>query len=151
MTNEELADVLATSKDPLELARAGLQIEARRLAEDVRQGRDTGASSPFKKSLEELRRTEQGYLEIAVTSGKLIERDVAKALAGNVAARFIAALDRYEAAGAKQVEIWLSDPEFTKLDSEGRGQKIRAWFREKSRAARRVEAADLERWVVEEQ
>lgn len=151
MTDEELADVLEQSQDPLELARATIQVVARRLSRDVRDSKDTGQDVALKKALEELRRTEQGYLEMSVLKKDLIQRDTAKALAGNVAARFVAALDRYEVALAKQIETWLADPVFQKLETEERTRLVRAWCRERSRNARQVEADDLEKWIVEEE
>jgi hypothetical protein len=150
--DDVLADVLSSSKDPLELARATIQVMARRLSGEVRGGGADGpAASQLKKALEELRRTEQGYQDMAVKSGELIQRSTAKALAGMVGARFVSALDRYETALAKQVEIWMADPEFTKLDSDVRGQRIKAWARDRSRGCRQVESEDLERWLKAEE
>lgn len=151
MTDDELADVLARSTDPMELARAAIQVVARRLSREVRNGEDAGAANDFKRALEELRRTEEGYLKIATTKGELIARTTAKALAGGVAARFVGALDRYETAAAKQFEIWMVDPEFQRLDSGERGNRIRAWLRENSRNCRQNTSDDLEKWIKEEE
>lgn len=132
----------APEVDALTIARTSL-----RRAVELLQAADPSnlprALESVKKSLEELRRTEDGVLKLARAKGELIDLDVAKAVAARVGRRFVNALERLEVRFAGQVELWAFDPAFKALETEARIRAVRAWVLEHTTAARRLEADEI--------
>lgn len=149
--DRELLGTLNTSKDEVDLAQASMQLMARRLAREITSGKSDGkAVESLKRSVEELRRAKQSFVDLARERGELIERDVGKACMGQLADRFVKALERVEAGIAAQVDAWWADPAFQALETDVRRRAVRAWIAGHTRAARVEEAAELERMVAAE-
>lgn len=123
-------ETLRNTTDPLAMARAGATLAARRVASAYERGDVARELDGLKKCLEELRRSEQGYLEIGKERGTLIARDVAIVVLGSLATRACAVLGLHEVRLAAEVERWLHNENFRALTSEERARKIRAWAQE---------------------
>lgn len=146
-----LVATLRVSSDALELARAGARVAGRHLATVHEAGASTTRDvEGLKAALEELRRTEAGLVELGQARGVLIDRDVALAVAGQLAARFVGALDRFEARLVGQIEAWLGDHNFAPRPTEDRARIVREWVRVQAHAARVTEATELEQLVEAE-
>lgn len=124
---DEDAKVLAAADDPRELAKAAVRLAARRLARDPKASRSK-LLDDLNKAVENLRLTEQGFLDLDLRRGKLIELDDAKAACAKLARTFVSALERLQARLATQVELWRGDPEHARLDAEGRARAVRGWL-----------------------
>lgn len=134
----ELAKLRHPSAPPTERAEAALVAASFALADKVASeegavGRDFDS---FRTTLDGLRQAEAAYLELEQERGTLIGRDVAMAVMGQIARRFVLALERLEVRAASQVELWLNDAAFRALDSDARGRVVRAWVQTQTRQAR---------------
>lgn len=145
---DELRRVLATSKNPEEIAQANVQLVARGLATAESLAPKDVLS--MKAALEELRKGAAGYLELRKKKGEVIERDVAKVVIGQMARRAVAVLERYEVQLAQRVELWLADASFLTAPSEERARIVRAWASSATQDVRRTEAEDVERLIAAE-
>lgn len=142
-------EVLNAGDDPLAVAHAAMKVASQLLAAaDVK--RAPSALESVKRSIEEFRRMQDGALEFAIKKGALIERDVAKAVIGQLGRRAIAVLERYEVQLGSKVEAWLGDPAFRALSSEERVRAVRSWAADQTHALRNLEADDVEKLVATE-
>lgn len=139
--DRRLVEVLRTSSDEVELVRATMVLMSRRLGASLAaQALPAKALSDFTATLEELRRTETAVLELRKERGEWIERDVARAIAGQIARSFVEACERLVMRLPQQVETWLADPELRAAAPEDRARRIRAWATDRTRELRVVEA-----------
>jgi hypothetical protein len=149
LDDDALRNVLETSGDPEEIAKALIQLVARSVARAGAQPamKDVVA---LKMTLEELRRTIAGHLEIAKEKGEVITRSVAISVIGQLGRRAISLMERYEVQLAAKVEAWFSDPAFRNATSEERAREIRAWAADQTHSMRKIEADDVEKLVAAE-
>lgn len=137
--------------DPRETARLAMQAAAALLAGAIQSRTVTSREfDSLKKTLEELRRSESDYLELARRQGELVPRDVAAQVAAQVAVRAVAALARVEVSLAQQVSIWFEDRNFARLPIGDRVQVVRKWFGEQVAQVRNIEAREIERMIQAE-
>jgi hypothetical protein len=155
--DRDLIEVLETSTDPVDLARAGVRLAARRYAREAASPEGLSAKAPedFKRALEELRRCEAEYMVLRRERAELVEREVANALVGALARRSVLAMERLEIRTASQVEMWLHDATFRGLQSDDRARVVREWVKAQTKHARLAEssaeaAAEIERLVAAE-
>ena len=150
-SDDFIKDLRAGDSSALNVTRAAMKLAARRVADAAVTGRiGAGDLDDLKKSLQELRQAETGYIELGKQRGELIERSVAKACAGHLALRLIQVLGTLENSIATQVEIWLSDEALKSLSTEQRGRQVRQWFEQQSHAARDQEADAIESMIKNE-
>jgi hypothetical protein len=142
------AQVLASADHPVELVKAAVRLAARRLARDPKASRSK-LLDDLNKAVDNLRLTEQGFLELTIRRGELIERDVAKACMGALARRFVLACERLEVRVAAQVELWLADEKLRALSTDERGRAVRAWVAQQTKQARLGETDDAAREEIE--
>lgn len=142
-----LAVLLDPEATALEQVRAAAQLTAAQLG---REPDRYGGVDAVKKTFEELRRSEAGFVELEEHKGRLIDRDVAKAVCGQVASRAVQALDRFESKLAGQIEVWLGTREWVELGAEERSRRVRTWAQEQSRASRVEWAGEVERLIEAE-
>lgn len=147
---QALVDTLRRDADPLDMARAAVRLVASKFADGV-EARQLGARAvaELTDAMEELRRTEAACLEQARKRGDLIERDVAKAVAGALARRYVLSCERIGMRFASQVELWIADEAFREATSDERGLAVAAWAREQTRQARLAETDDEVRAAIE--
>ena len=137
--------------DPLEMSRAAVGLMARQIATQATAGTISAPQlDSLKKSLEELRRSEEAYLELATRRGELLEREHAKAICGDMANRLNMCLDRIINQLARQIELWLIDDKFKTTDTEGRGRQVRTWIETTCTEVRRLEAEEIDRLIEQE-
>lgn len=150
---------LAAGDDPIAVARAALKVASWHLATHAELGPEShprsaewlrNALEGVKRSLEELRRCEAGYLELAKERAQVVEVEVAKGVVAIAGRRFVASLDRLEVALASRIERWLFDAEFRALEPAERRRQVRAWAIEQTTAARSLEAEEIDRLVAEQ-
>ena len=139
----------SSSSDPVAIARAGLQVAAGLLADAVERGEGGRQIDGMKKALEELRRCEQGYLDLSREKREVVSVQTAQLVAAQIAQRACDMLDNVEGVLAAQVEVWLSEPAFRARTTEDRARTVRAWYDGQVRAAREVGAAEVLRLVDE--
>ena len=151
-SDDPLIQALRSSESkPIDIARAAVRLAARKFAYNLETGRiGMRDLDDLKRALEELRRSEEAYVELAERRGELIERDVAKAVAGGLALRLVGILNEVENALAVQVEIWLEDAQFRKLTTDARSRQVREWFDKRSRLIRSADANEVEAMIVGE-
>lgn len=104
----------------------------------------------LKKQSEELRRVRSEFMTLAERRGELIERDVAKAVAGALVHRLLTILVTVENSMPTQFEIWLADKAFIDQGTEQRAQQIRKWFCDQARSLRTTEADAIEALIKNE-
>lgn len=141
--------VLSEARDPLDVARAAMRLASRRLA-DAGPKESSRALEDVKRSVEELRRTEEGYVKLALQRGELVERSVAKAVIGAFGRRFVLALERLESRVASQVELWIADPAFVAATVDERGNVVYAWVKRQTSQARLAETEEGAREAIEQ-
>lgn len=134
------------SAGPVEVARATMRLAAKRLASSVGERE----IESMKKSLEELRRSEAGYMELAKQRGTLIERDVAKAVIGQTVARAKRALELVEVKLGAKLEEWWSSGEMEKLGPEDRKRVARSWLAEQALSVLGMNADEVEKMIASE-
>lgn len=138
-------DALSTSTDPLELSRCATQLSARRLADAYRRGLAGGnEAGDLKRALEEQRRMEADYLDLAVKRGELVPRATLAVVAGGLARYMLRALEEVEAMLSPQVEQWTKGKAFRKRTTDGRRREVQAWTRKRTREIREAAAEQLE-------
>lgn len=147
--------VLEAGADPVAIARAGLASASRRFAERAPGSSASRLLEDLGEALKALRITEDAYLELAKRRGELIERDVAKAVVGAMARRFVLACQRLEVRAAGQVELWLADEKLRAMSVDERARVVRAFVAEQTKQARLEEsaaaaAAEIEHMVAAE-
>jgi hypothetical protein len=125
-------ETLRTTTDPLSMAKAGAVLAARRVATVYERGDSIRELDSLKKTLEELRRSEGDYLEIAREKMDLVEKDAALMTLGALVSRYKAALDLFEVRLAGRVEQWIHDQAFLAKTSEERAREIRVWAQERN-------------------
>lgn len=140
-----------SDSDPLTIARTAARLAARAVAEGLVGGRPGARDlDNLKRTLEELRRSEEDYMALEVRRGELIERDVAKAVAGGLAQRLIEILNNVEAMLPTQFEIWAGDESFMEETTERRARQIRDWFDAQAVALRSTTADSIEAMIQTE-
>lgn len=147
------AGVGLRSQNPTERQTAAAEIAARYLEKADQDGDFDGvakALASIARSHEELRRGETDAVALAKEKGTLIERDAAKACMGELASRFVRALERLEARLSTQVEAWISDETFRTGTAEARQREVRAWASKQAIAGRNDEAGELEKMIAVE-
>ena len=147
-SNPALAVLRDRDASAIEKANAAASLAGEVLAQGFQDG-SAGSSDlrDFTRALEELRRAQVGYQELARRSGELIARDVAKAVHGGLVRRLIGGLSTVENMLATQVEIWMGDAAVMAQDGESRGRLVRDWFADRVREIRETNAETIEQLV----
>jgi len=147
------AEVLSShGSSTLERARAAVRVTSAAMATAVNNGDlDNRIVDALKKSLEECRRTEEGMLTMQERRGELIKREVAKGVIGRITSMCCGLLANAESVLANQVEVWISDPDFTSMATENRGRAVRAWWHSQVYSLRELGAEQFENMIREEQ
>lgn len=136
---------------PLEVTRATMRLIAAQLSAQASSGSiDEVTCRALKQALEELRRAEKAYIDLAERTGELVQRDAAKAAIGRVTQRLCAALEDIESTIAARVERWLGDSGWLAMPTENRGREVRRWVAGRARELRETTADDIEAMIVEE-
>lgn len=147
-----LQELLAGAGDPRAIARAAMILAARQVAQQAQRG----AIGPqqldsVKKSLEELRRSEEAWIDIETRRGQLIERDVARAVCGMMAQRLKDLLDRYINSAATQFEQWNQNSAFClPANTGGRAREIRVWMENLAFEVRSMEVNAIDAMIEKE-
>ena len=139
----------SSSSDPVAIARAAMQVASGLLADAVERREGGRQLDGLKKTLEELRRCEQGYLDLSREKREVIDIETARLVASQIAQRAADVLDNVESVLAQQVEVWMSSPVVLAQTTEERGRAIRAWYAEQVRGAREVGARSIEEMAAE--
>lgn len=131
---------------PVEISKATLALAARQIGLKIQRGELIGAQDldGLKKSMEELRKGDQEYLELAVRRGQLLERSVAIAVVGACCQRLRAACAQIENTIALQVEEWLGSAELRELAVDARRRVVRETAAAKLREVLRLEADQVD-------
>jgi len=149
---EILAVLEDSSSDPVAIGDAAVRLAAIRFAHGLRNPGAGGSQDlqQLKQSMEELRKARADYLELGVRKGNLIERSVAKALAGRLVQQLLGILANVEAMLPVQVEIWMALPEFRESAPEKRRVSVSHWFRAQANEMREAGSDELERLLKAE-
>jgi len=125
----------------LTISRAAMQIASRRVATAATAG-TLGANDldDLKKTLQELRQAESGYIELEQTRGQLIARDKVKQLVGGCCTRLVQALDVLIAGITTEVDLWIADQAFRDLPTDERHRRVREYVDRVCREVRQQEA-----------
>lgn len=143
--------LLSGSASPLDISKASVQLVARQVANQALAGvLSAGQLDALKKSLEELRRSDDAYMELALKKGELVERTTFQAVAGKMAQRLTECHARLINGLGVQMELWLIEPEFVKISSEERQKKVRGWIESQSIQIRSLEAQEIDRLLESE-
>lgn len=147
----DLVEVLRSrSANPSAVAQAAVHVAGQQLADAVAEGTATTRGvEGLAKALQELRRSEAGWLDLQARRGDLIARQDARAVAGVLGRELVEVLASLETLVASEVEIWLSDRDFLELGSGDRQRQVRAWFGGKVHDFRRLVADRLDQIVAE--
>lgn len=136
-----LAILQSGTASALEITRATMQIASRRVARAHRENiLGPNDLDGLKKSLQELRTAEAGYLELAEKSGQLIPRDQVRAIVSDCCQRLVRVAASIENALALEFAAWLADPKVAAMGADERARHIRAYVSQATRAARIQEA-----------
>lgn len=142
---------LRDTSDPRATARAAVQIAGAALADATERGELTPRfMAGMESTLRELRRTEAAWLELQDDSGRLVDRDVARAVGAWVARVCVVGLDRLLSLLAGQIEQWIGDPAWRGLRSEERAAVVHMWAELQVRELREAGAAEIEARIDEE-
>jgi hypothetical protein len=95
--------------------------------------------------MEEHRRAESEWVDLARARGELVERTVALATMGSYVTTLVRILDALENRIAVQVEIWIDDAAFRALPSADRQRAARAWFAAEAFALRQATTDEIAR------
>ncbi len=130
---------------PVDGCNASLQLLFRQIAVEA----ESGAIMPqtqdaLKKTMGELRSSMAEYLEQSEREGKLLQREIAKAVIGANNGRLVQACNTLQNAFPMQVEMLLGDPLFLALDIESRKRHVREWCGNYLRRVRNLEAESIE-------
>jgi len=117
-----LADPFAT---PVDKARATYNLSTLRLSQMARQGAVSGNMlGDISKTLQELRRAEEGYMQIEERRGLLIPLDLCQEVVGELVRRLNDVCNRLVALLSTEIEVWMAED----VKSNERKRKIRAWL-----------------------
>lgn len=143
---EVLGDVKANS---FERAQAVLSAASWGLKEGIRTG--LMRAQDYKDcvaALKECRTSAKEFLAHEQARGELVRRRTAAAAGAELARRLLLLTDRLEAALVTQVELWTTDDRWRELGTEERATQVRAYFGEKVRSLRELEAEELDGLVT---
>ena len=149
-------ELLAVLENPqassIDRAAAGFRLAGLAVANAYRAGQVSPQQlESLKKQGEELRKSEDAYLALAQKRGDLIERSVAKTVAGQIAQRLVQLLSNLENTLATQLEIWRDDKSFSAAPTDTRQRLVRAWFADQAKQIRRLAADDFEAMIQAEE
>ena len=147
-----IALLMSGEAEAIDIARTSVQLAARTYAANISQdGAGARDLDNLKRALEELRRSEEGYLDLAERRGNLIQRHVAIAVVGQLVTRMVELLNTVEHLLATQVEIWHEDRRREDLPVEERRALVREWFNDQVRALRTTETDQIEELIRDAQ
>jgi hypothetical protein len=146
-----LVEQLKGDSDALVKLEAAVQLLAQRLGEGVVEGGvPARVAGDVANLARELRQARADDVKRQRERGELIERTVARAVAGELGRRLVQVLARVEGQLGARVEMWIGDDAFRAMSTEERAVAVRAWFGREARTAREVEAAEIERLIAAE-
>ncbi len=140
-----LSTLESSDAAPLDIARQTVRVASQSLAAGIRRGQiSTNAVEGLKRALEELRKSEAAWQDLAVRSGELIERSVAKAAIGELVRRLRECFDQLASNLPHQVEHWMADDAIRMASSEERTRIVRSWVDHRCASIRNDEADAVE-------
>lgn len=145
-TDPFIRTLLSGTASSVEIANVGLQLAARKLANQAISGDVLAADfKALNEATEEMRKSREQAVEQAVREGQLIERATGMEIIGTCAGRLVQVGSNTVTAFALQCEIWDGDAEFQKLSIEDRKRKRIEWGTAQFSAIRALEANEIER------
>lgn len=133
----ECLRALREATEPVELARAGMQLAAERVAQAFEGGGSMASELPnLTKAVTAMRLAEAAAIELGQKRGELIPKDVAMISGAAIAQGFVRALQGLETSLAAQVEVWLSNASFRERRTAERRREVTAWIRDQGAAVR---------------
>jgi hypothetical protein len=136
---------------PLEMLDTTLQMIGLNMAMQARAGvLPVAQAKELREAVEELQQQKRRQIELDESAGRLIDRDVVKAVAGAMARRLNMAADMMRNGVGLQVEQWLADAAWLKFDPASRQRVVADWLDLQFGEVRRLEADEIER-LIEEQ
>jgi hypothetical protein len=145
----ELLAVLQSGKaTALEITRATMQIAARRVARahhlDVLGPNDLDG---LKKSLQELRTAEAGYIDLEKSRRELIPRGDVRLIVAELCGRLVQVLGVLENSIVTEFSVWLADPMIAAMSADERSRLVRDFVMKSTRSARNDEANAIEELI----
>lgn len=145
-TDPFILTLLSGTASSVEIANVGLQLAARKLANQAISGDVLAADfKALNEATEEMRKSKEQAIEQAVREGQLIERATCMEIIGTCAGRLVQVGSNTCTAFALQCEIWDGDPDFLALSIEDRKRKRMEWATAQFSAIRALESSDIER------
>ena len=131
---ETLADPDAT---PVEKGRATYHLSTLRLSKMAREGAISGTMlAEISRSLQELRRSEEGYMVIEEKRGQLVPLDLCQEMIGELVRRLNDAGNKLVGLLSTEIDVWMSSD----MTSTERKRTIRAWLLRQLGELRTLEA-----------
>ena len=129
----------------LDVSRGAMMLAARRVAQSALSG-EVGFNEldDLKKTLQELRQAESGYIEIEQRRGQLIDREQVCEILGAAASRLVQAFSLFENSITAQMDLWISDAAFREIPTDDRRLRIREYVAKFGAEVRRLEAESVD-------
>jgi len=142
--------MMSGDADALTINRAAMQMASRRVALGAVSG-TLGANDldGLKKTLQELRAAEAGYIELEKSKAKLVDEATVLEIVGACCARLVRCVTVLENSMATEVNLWTADPAFRDAPTEERTRIVREFVKRTCRAVRQLEAAEVRKMVAE--
>lgn len=145
-----IVDMMSGKADALTITRAAMQMASRRVAKAAVSG-TLGANDldGLKKTLQELRVAEAGYIELGKAKADLIDAETMLSLVGELASRLVRCLNVVENAVSTEVEVWLGDAKFREGTADERARAVREFFSRTCKSVRGLESEDLRKTIAD--
>jgi hypothetical protein len=152
LSTDEDADLLAVllsgKASALEITRATMQLVSRRVARaHLAWTLGPNDLDALKKSLQELRTAEAGYIDLEKSRHELIPRDDVRAIVAECCGRLVRVLGILENTIVMEFSVWLADPKVAAMGADERGRLIRGFISNTTRSARTEEADAIDRLI----
>lgn len=138
-----LASLIANPKSTaLDITRATVFMAAQQV---VKAGASPNSLDALKKTLQELRQAEAGYVELEKSKRELISRPEVVAIVGACCSRLVRAATVLESAIATEFAVWLANPKLKEMAADTRARLVRAFVSKTCREVRSLEAEGVEK------
>jgi hypothetical protein len=135
---ETLAD---PSAGPVEKGRATYNLCTLRFSRMAREGAVSGSMlKEISRALQELRRSEDGYMDIEKQRGNLVPLELCQEVVGELVRRLNDICSKLNALLCTEIEVWLS----ASMNSTERRKAIRAWLQKQMHELRSLEGKGAE-------
>lgn len=125
---------------PVDKGRATYNLATLRLSRMAREGAISGAMlSEISKSLQELRRSEEGYMQIEERRGDLVPLPLCQEIVGELVRRLNDVCSKLSSLLGTEIEVWMT----SNASSTERRRTIRAWLQHQMHELRTLEGKSV--------